>query len=56
MVTVPVSGVLDVDELAVEKIYNLTSGHAYFVQLLCWALGPTATWTAIAAWVESLAG
>lgn len=34
----PVSGKLDVDELAVEKIINLTSGHAYFTQLICWAL------------------
>lgn len=34
----PVSGTLDVDELAVEKIINLTNGHPYFIQLLCWAL------------------
>jgi hypothetical protein len=34
----PVAGKLDVDELAVEKIINLTSGHAYFTQLICWAL------------------
>jgi hypothetical protein len=34
----PVAGALDVDELAVEKIINLTSGHPYFVQLICWAL------------------
>jgi WD40 repeat protein/AAA+ ATPase superfamily predicted ATPase len=34
----PVAGALDVDELAVEKIINLTSGHPYFIQLTCWAL------------------
>jgi WD40 repeat protein/AAA+ ATPase superfamily predicted ATPase len=34
----PVAGALDVDELAVEKIINLTSGHPYFIQLICWAL------------------
>src|SRR5262249_27813709 len=34
----PVAGVLDIDELAVEKILNLTSCHPYFVQLICWAL------------------
>jgi hypothetical protein len=34
----PVAGVLDVDDLAVEKIINLTSGHAYFIQLICWSL------------------
>ena len=34
----PVAGWLAVDELAVEKIVQLTSGHPYFIQLLCWAL------------------
>jgi ligand-binding sensor domain-containing protein len=34
----PVAGRLDIDELAVEKIYSLTNGHPYFVQLLSWAL------------------
>lgn len=34
----PVAGKLDVDQLAVEKIISLTSGHAYFIQLICWAL------------------
>jgi hypothetical protein len=34
----PVAGVLDIDELAVEKIIDLTDGHPYFVQLICWAL------------------
>jgi hypothetical protein len=34
----PVAGNLDIDELAIEKIINLTSGHPYFVQLICWAL------------------
>ena len=34
----PVKGNLDVDELAVEKIVTLTRGHAYFTQLICWAL------------------
>lgn len=34
----PVAGALDIDELAVEKIINLTSGHPYFIQLICWAL------------------
>jgi hypothetical protein len=34
----PVVGKLDVDELAVEKIISLTSGHPYFIQLICWAL------------------
>jgi hypothetical protein len=29
---------LDVDELAVEKMINLTNGHPYFIQLICWAL------------------
>lgn len=34
----PVAGKLDVDELAVDKIISLTRGHAYFTQLICWAL------------------
>jgi WD40 repeat protein len=34
----PVAGALDIDELAVEKIINLTNGHPYFIQLICWAL------------------
>jgi GAF domain-containing protein len=34
----PVANSLDVDDLAVERIINLTNGHPYFVQLLCWAL------------------
>ncbi|MGB0385964.1 MAG: CARDB domain-containing protein [Ardenticatenaceae bacterium] len=34
----PVAGKLDVDELAVEKIMRLTSGHPYFIQLICWSL------------------
>ena len=34
----PVSGRLDVDDLAVEKIIGLTQGHPYFIQLICWAL------------------
>lgn len=34
----PVAGALDVDALAVEKIVALTRGHAYFTQLICWAL------------------
>jgi WD40 repeat protein/AAA+ ATPase superfamily predicted ATPase len=34
----PVAGALDVDALAVEKIIALTRGHAYFTQLICWAL------------------
>jgi len=31
----PVQGYLDYDDLAVEKILNLTAGHPYFTQLLC---------------------
>ncbi len=38
LVREPVEGALDVDALAVEKIYDLTRGHPYFVQLVCWAL------------------
>jgi hypothetical protein len=34
----PVAGSLDVDDLAVEKIINLTGGHPYFIQLICWAM------------------
>lgn len=34
----PVRGLLAVDDLAVEKIIRLTSGHPYFIQLICWAL------------------
>lgn len=34
----PVAGTLDIDALAVEKIIALTRGHAYFTQLICWAL------------------
>lgn len=34
----PVAGDLDIDELAVEKVIHLTSGHPYFIQLICWAL------------------
>jgi hypothetical protein len=34
----PVAGKLDIDDLAVEKIIQLTNGHPYFIQLLCWAL------------------
>jgi len=34
----PIEGSLNIDELAVEKIINLTSGHPYFIQLLCWTL------------------
>ncbi len=34
----PVAGNLEIDELAIEKIVNLTSGHPYFTQLICWAL------------------
>jgi hypothetical protein len=34
----PVAGMLDIDELALEKILSLTNGHPYFVQLICWAL------------------
>ena len=34
----PVAGYLDIDELAVEKILDLTRGHPYYIQLLCWAL------------------
>jgi WD40 repeat protein len=34
----PIKGQLDVDELAVDKIINLSHGHPYFIQLICWAL------------------
>lgn len=34
----PVSGVLGIDDLVVEKIMNLTSNQPYFIQLICWAL------------------
>ncbi|MDB5396263.1 MAG: hypothetical protein JWM91_3769 [Rhodospirillales bacterium] len=38
------------------KVYLICGTADVAEQLLCWALGPTATWMAIAAWVESLAG
>ncbi len=38
LIRAPVAGTLDIDALAVEKIIALTSGHAYFTQLICWAL------------------
>ncbi|MBC7812581.1 MAG: AAA family ATPase, partial [Burkholderiales bacterium] len=34
----PVADTLSVDDLAVEKVVNLTSGHPYFIQLIAWAL------------------
>jgi len=34
----PVSDYLSIDDLVVEKITDLTSGHPYFTQLICWAL------------------
>ncbi|MGB8983926.1 MAG: two-component regulator propeller domain-containing protein [Anaerolineales bacterium] len=34
----PVLGKLSIDDLVVEKILNLTQGHPYFIQLLCWGL------------------
>lgn len=34
----PVAGALDIDQLAIDKILQLTRGHAYFTQLICWAL------------------
>ena len=34
----PVEDSLTIDDLTVEKIIRLTSGHPYFTQLLCWAL------------------
>lgn len=34
----PLEGKLTVDDLAIEKIIRLTSGHPFFTQLLCWAL------------------
>ena len=38
LVRAPVAGSLNVDDLAVEKIIQLTRAHPYFVQLFCWAL------------------
>jgi len=34
----PVAGMLDIDDLVVEKILALTNGQPYFTQLICWAL------------------
>lgn len=38
LIRVPVQGRLGIDDLTVEKILMLTSGHPYFVQLLCYKL------------------
>ncbi|MEW5869351.1 MAG: two-component regulator propeller domain-containing protein [Chloroflexota bacterium] len=38
LIRAPVEGLLQVDDLAVEKIIALTRSHPYFLQLLCWAL------------------
>lgn len=34
----PLKGELDIDEIALDKIINLTRGHPYFTQLLAWQL------------------
>ena len=38
LIRVPVQGRLGIDDLTVEKILMLTSGHPYFIQLLCYKL------------------
>jgi tetratricopeptide (TPR) repeat protein len=35
LITRPVDGVLDVDPSAAQRIYEITSGHPYFTQLIC---------------------
>jgi hypothetical protein len=38
------------------QVYLICGAAILAEQLLCWALGPTQSWMAIAAWIESLAG
>jgi tetratricopeptide (TPR) repeat protein len=35
LITEPVTGVLDYDREAVDRIYQISSGHPYFTQLIC---------------------
>ncbi len=41
LITRPVEGVIAYDEAAVETIYKITSGHPYFIQLVCHELFST---------------
>jgi hypothetical protein len=38
------------------QVYLICGAIILTQQLLCWALGPTQSWMAIAGWIESLAG
>lgn len=38
LITQPAKGKLDFSDLAIESIINLTSGHPYFMQLICFEL------------------
>ena len=38
------------------QVYLIGGAAILAEQMLCWALGPTQSWMAIAAWIESLAG
>jgi len=38
------------------QVYLIGGAALLTEQLLCWALGPTQSWMAIAGWIESLAG
>lgn len=35
LITEPVKGIMDYDDKAVERVVEITSGHPYFIQLLC---------------------
>lgn len=41
LITCPVAGVLAYDPDAVERIYQITSGHPYYTQLICYELFST---------------
>ncbi|MCK5634013.1 MAG: tetratricopeptide repeat protein [Anaerolineales bacterium] len=58
LITQPVEGVIAYEEQAVETIYKITSGHPYFIQLVCHELFSTCqktdTWHVSRATVEEV--